>query len=583
MGKWNNDITILRYSFYNTAMNEISKNAFKYLTKMNSFPGVFEACKSLKELPAGLFDHNADVKSFSHAFNSSSLTSIPFGLFKNNINVTDFSGVFRLNTSLTSIPDDLFKYNNKVTSFLLTFQGSANLLCADVASAAIRGGWPKWNASGVDMAKTIMDTKKGSAAGGEKSETGYCSACTINTASLIPSDKNLKVTWYKSTDTNKTTPLADGAIINYSDIIVADASCKNELTNTLYANMSDFDDDSKNELMYGVFGADYSFICSTSGAIIAEGAPGTKACKGYIPAHILYEAAGSNDGFIINNSTNTNRNNNGTINECIVDWGDGKTSECKNGDNPHSYTSAGDYHIRVYGEKFIGFCSYNNVDYCGSDAAKTPNYRTKFKKLYSMGEWSNIRTLVTAFMNCTNLDEMSKNTFKRLVKITTFMDTFNGCSKLASISENLFKYNTEVTSFSNVFRSSGLTSIPENLFKYNTKVTTFTSAFYDCRSIAKIPSNLFLENKKALYFNYTFRNCVGLTSVPADLFQNHESATNFEYVFDGCTNLLCKNIATAAANWPKWNKGATMTNAVYLTKKGAVAGGETSTTGVCSE
>ncbi|MDR2760948.1 MAG: leucine-rich repeat domain-containing protein, partial [Rickettsiales bacterium] len=356
------------------------------------------------------------------------------------------------------------------------------------------------------------------------------------TTNLIPSDRNLKVVWYKSTDTNKTTPLADGSQIDNGDIITADAGCKDE---TLYTDMSDFDDDNKNELMYGgntpsASGAEYSFRCS-DGALAAEGTPGTKACNGYIPAHILYAATGTNDGIVINSSTSSSYNNGG-VNDCAIDWGDNTASVCLNGNNPHAYSSAGDYHIRIYGEKFTGFCFYNSATYCGSDAAANSNYKTKLKEIYSLGKWDNITSMYYAFSN-TSLNEISKNTFKYLTEVTSFYSTFYNCSSLTSIPAGLFDYNTKVTSFGNAFENcSNLASIPADLFKKNTEVTSFSRVFDSCPKLNLIPIGFFDNNKKVTSFSYAFTGW-GIESIPANLFKVHDKVSNVTGTFRDCKNL----------------------------------------------
>jgi hypothetical protein len=418
-----------------------------------------------------------------------------------------FSTLDGTNTNCNSNNNNEYDIDDKDAKCFLAFwnnpltEGSIDSFTSSSANAG--GGEINPDGSG-------SDSGSGSESGDGSPTIPEISNCAIDTASLIPSDRNLKVVWYKSTDTNKTTPLADGSQINDGDIITADADCKN---NILYTDMSDFDNDNKNELMYGISGTEYFFRCS-DGALTAEGTPGTKVCKDYIPAHILYAATGTNDGIVINNYSDSDYNNGG-VNDCTIDWGDGKTSVCLKGNNPHTYSSAGNYHIRIYGEKFIGFCFDTETAYCGSAVANS-NYQPKLKKLYSMGKWNNtFKGLQTAFGYAGNLNEISKNTFKYLTEIVSFENTFYNCSNL--------------------------TSIPAGLFDYNTKIKIFYSAF---------------------------ERCANLTSIPADLFKYNTEVTSFSYVFKNCTKLSCSDITSASTNWPRWNaSGVTMTNAASNCKQ----------------
>jgi hypothetical protein len=562
LGKWDNMITAT-YSFYTSGLNEVSKNALKYLTSPNAkdFNGIFQNT-SLTYIPSGLFKYNIYAETFQFIFGYiTTITSIPENLFEKNTRATSFHAAFIGNTALTSIPDNLFKTNGAVTTFGYVFNNSKKLQCSDIAAAAARGKWPRWNAGGVTMTGSILGTKKGSLEGGETSAAGVCAPliCIINTASLIPADKNLKVVWYKSTDTGKTTPLADGSQINDGDIITADATGCADNLNVLYVNMSDFDDDNKNEKIYALDSAktgNYSFKCSGD-AMTVEGTAGNRQCKDYIPAHILYSATKSSDGIFINNIA-SGVNNNGGVNDCAIDWGDGKTSVCLKGNNPHTYASAGDYHIRIYGEKFTGLCLSSNEGVCGSGAGAAANYRIKIKKAYSLGKWDNILSLYYSFYK-TSLDAVSKNTFKHLKNAKIFDYAFYYCASL--------------------------TSIPGDLFKHNAPAESFNYVFSYCTTLASLPSGLFVNNKATKEFKYFCYHCENLISISDDLFKYNDKVTNFSYAFRQAKKLQCSDLAAAAARgqWPRWNAAdVTMSEAVALTKRGSVEGGETSTTGVCA-
>ena len=93
-----------------------------------SFGHCFYNCRSLTNIPQGLFDNNIKVTSFMRCFNGcSSLTSIPEGLFDKNTEVTTFNGCFSDCYNLTSIPEGLFDNNIKVTNFGSCFSRCSNL------------------------------------------------------------------------------------------------------------------------------------------------------------------------------------------------------------------------------------------------------------------------------------------------------------------------------------------------------------------------------------------------------------------------------------------------------------------------
>jgi hypothetical protein len=111
MGKWKNNITNLDSAFGDCqSLDYVHPDAFKYLTEVTSFSGVFFNCTSLTSVPAGLFANNEKAKNFSYAFYGSGLTSVPSGLFANNKKATSFYWLFVYSLGgLSSIPSDLFE------------------------------------------------------------------------------------------------------------------------------------------------------------------------------------------------------------------------------------------------------------------------------------------------------------------------------------------------------------------------------------------------------------------------------------------------------------------------------------------
>jgi hypothetical protein len=83
MGKWKNNITDMTGTFVGCDfLDYVHPDAFKYLTEVTSFQGIFDGCYSLTSVPSGLFANNKKVESFSYAFSFSGLTSVPSDLFE---------------------------------------------------------------------------------------------------------------------------------------------------------------------------------------------------------------------------------------------------------------------------------------------------------------------------------------------------------------------------------------------------------------------------------------------------------------------------------------------------------------------
>jgi hypothetical protein len=89
--------------------------------------GIFNTCTSLTGVPEHLFTGAAEVLDFSSVFADSGLISVDKDIFKDSGKVTSFEGAFFYCMSLMSVPEDLFRYNTKVTSFKDAFYYCSNL------------------------------------------------------------------------------------------------------------------------------------------------------------------------------------------------------------------------------------------------------------------------------------------------------------------------------------------------------------------------------------------------------------------------------------------------------------------------
>jgi hypothetical protein len=503
MGKWTNTITSMANAFHGcTILSEVSATAFQYLTDVTTFSYAFYGCTTLTTVPASTFQYSTLVTDFSYLFyNCTNFTTIPANLFKYNTKVTTFYAVF-ITTGITSIPADTFRYNTLVTDFSLVFYNCTKL-------TSIPTDLFRYNIKTTTFYHAFV----------------YCYALTA-----VPTDLF-----------RYNTLVTDFGYLFYGCTSLTSIPTDLFTYNTAVTSFS--------YAFYGVTALECSIISgavsgsarwTTYGGIVGSDQTNTRSCAPSTSVYMLYAGtADSNNGIAFSHR-------NGGQNICTIYWGDNTTTACPATCSStsgcvvtHTYASAKNYGIRIYGTKLTGFYFDGNLTY------------GKVKKLYSMGKWDNTITDMYFAFGRTSLDEISADAFKYLTAVTSFNGVFFGTS-FKTIPADIFRYNTEVTDFGNVFYRSSLSSIPTDLFRYNTKVRSFNTAFMQAYGITTVPVDIFRYNTLVTDFAYLFYGNTSLTSLPTNLFTYNTAVTSFNYAFNGTTGLSCSAISAAVSGSTRW-------------------------------
>ena len=173
-----------------------------------------------------------------------------------------------------------------------------------------------------------------------------------------------------------------------------------------------------------------------------------------------------------------------------VDWGDGTVETLTTTAPTHTYSSAGEYTIKV-------------------TPAQGSTYRPYFNNAVSDSSIASISGLGGSQLG------------------TILSDAWEGASNMTSFSSDID--TSSVTDFSYTWRNcAGLTSFPQLDVSSG---TNFYQTWRDCSSLTSFP---LLNTSIGTNFTYTWRNCSGLTSFPQ---LNVSSGTNFAYCWSGCSGL----------------------------------------------
>ena len=173
-----------------------------------------------------------------------------------------------------------------------------------------------------------------------------------------------------------------------------------------------------------------------------------------------------------------------------VDWGDGTVETLTTTAPTHTYSSAGEYTIKV-------------------TPAQGSTYRPYFNNAVSDTSIASISGLGGSQLG------------------TILSDAWEGASNMTSFSSDID--TSSVTDFSYTWRNcAGLTSFPQLDVSSG---TNFYQTWRDCSSLTSFP---LLNTSIGTNFTYTWRNCSGLTSFPQ---LNVSSGTNFAYCWSGCSGL----------------------------------------------
>ena len=197
-----------------------------------------------------------------------------------------------------------------------------------------------------------------------------------------------------------------------------------------------------------------------------------------------------------------------------VDWGDGTTESLTTNNPTHTYSSAGEYTIKVtpaegstyrpYFNNAVSDTSIASVSGTGgsqlgtilSDAWEGASNMTSFSSDIDTSSGTNFRS---AWLGCTGLTSFPQ---LDVSSGTNFNATWFGC--------------TGLTSFPQLDTSSG---------------TNFGFAWYNCRNLTSFPQ---LDTSSGTNFSATWQNCSGLTTFPQ---LDTSSGTDFGYAWYNCPNL----------------------------------------------
>ena len=173
-----------------------------------------------------------------------------------------------------------------------------------------------------------------------------------------------------------------------------------------------------------------------------------------------------------------------------VDWGDGTTESLTTNAPTHTYSSAGEYTIKV-------------------TPAEGSTYRPYFNNAVSD----------------TSIASVSGTGGSRLG--TTLLDAWEGASNMTSFNSNID--TSGVTNFTGTWsRCSSLTSFP---LLDTSSGLSFSSAWYDCDSLTSFPS---IDTSSGIIFLSGWYECTSLTSFPL---LNVSSGTDFRTAWYNCSSL----------------------------------------------
>jgi hypothetical protein len=221
-----------------------------------------------------------------------------------------------------------------------------------------------------------------------------------------------------------------------------------------------------------------------------------------------------------------------------VDWGDGTVETLTTTAPTHTYSSAGEYTIKVtpaqgstyrpYFNNAVSDTSIASISGLGgsqlgtilSDAWEGASNMTSFS---SDIDTSSVTDFSSAWRNCAGLTSFPLlNTSSG----TNFTYTWRNCSGLTSFP--LLNTSSGTNFIGAWYNCTGLTSFQ---LLNTSSGTNFTSAWYGCTALTSFP---LLNTSSGTNFIYTWRNCAGLTLFPT---LNTSSGTNFIGAWNGCSGL----------------------------------------------
>jgi len=197
-----------------------------------------------------------------------------------------------------------------------------------------------------------------------------------------------------------------------------------------------------------------------------------------------------------------------------VDWGDGTVETLTTTAPTHTYSSAGEYTIKVTPAEGSTYRPYFN------DAVSD----TSIASVSGTGGSQLGTNLADAWKGASNMTSFSSDI--DISSGTNFVSTWRNCSGLTSFPQ---LDTSSGTNFGGAWREcSGLTSFP---LLDTSNGTQFGSAWYNCSGLTSFPQ---LDTSSSTGFNFTWYNCTGLTSFPQ---LDTSSVTNFAGAWRNCTGL----------------------------------------------
>lgn len=110
-----------------SGLTSVSADLLEGCGNATEFSNMFLRCSNLEALPEGLFRSCPKARRFFQTFHLSGLADIPENLFAPCPDIEDLEAAFRECVNLTSLPAGLFDHNRRIRSFTLTFWGCWDL------------------------------------------------------------------------------------------------------------------------------------------------------------------------------------------------------------------------------------------------------------------------------------------------------------------------------------------------------------------------------------------------------------------------------------------------------------------------
>ncbi len=180
----------------------------------------------------------------------------------------------------------------------------------------------------------------------------------------------------------------------------------------------------------------------------------------------------------------------GASNNYTVDWGDFTLSKGITGDTTHTYTSAGTYTVKIYGD----FSQMYFLDRTGKEKIRTIEQ-------WSTHQWTNMEN---AFQGCTNL-VLNANDTPDLSLVTNMTSMFEGTTQLEDLKNNIGNWNVNnVENLTATFKNSGFN---QNINTWNVSNVRFMDSLFEGASDFNQPLNNWNTNSLA-FSNAVFKRAI---------------------------------------------------------------------------